>query len=101
MRCPKSTLCSATADFSGCQVLSPAVSSCAVVPRLHDCSVRNLLRAAIPRLAVRNCSRLSHCLSSVSLGTHDGGDHLHKADSEEAAYTAPRYDQGAGNSSIL
>jgi hypothetical protein len=39
-------------------VLSPTDFFCAVIPVLHDCSLCNLLGAAILRLAGRNCSRL-------------------------------------------
>jgi hypothetical protein len=56
-------------------VLSPTGFFCAVIPVLHDCSLCNLQGAAIPRLAGRNCSRLGHSLSSVSLGTGDGDAH--------------------------
>jgi hypothetical protein len=41
-------------------VLSPIDFFCTVIPVLHDCSLCNLLGAAIPRLAGRNCSRLGH-----------------------------------------
>jgi hypothetical protein len=39
-------------------LMSPAGSFCPVIPVLHDCSLYNLLGAAIPGLADRNCSRL-------------------------------------------
>jgi hypothetical protein len=38
-------------------VLSPVDFFCAVIPVLHDCSPCNLLGAAIPRLAGRNCTQ--------------------------------------------
>jgi hypothetical protein len=71
-------------------VMSPAGSCCAVIPVLHDCSLCNLLRAAILRLAGRNCSKLEQSPSSVFLGTHDGDVHPHTTGSEEAACSAPR-----------
>jgi hypothetical protein len=82
-------------------VLSHAGSICAVIPVLHDYSLCNLLGAAIPHLAVCNCSRLGHSLSSVSLGTQDGDAHPHSTGSEKAACSAPRCGQNADNCSIL
>jgi hypothetical protein len=79
-------------------VLSPASFFCAVISVFHDCSLCNLLGAAIPHLAGRNYSRLGHPLT-VSLGTHDGDNRIHTTGSEEDACNAPRCGQNAANCS--
>jgi hypothetical protein len=58
-------------------VLSPVGSFCTVISILHDCSICNLVGAAISRLEGRNCSRLGRSMSYFSLGTHFGDVHPH------------------------
>jgi hypothetical protein len=66
-------------------VLSPIGSFCSVIPILHDYSLCNLLATTILRLTGRDCRRLGHSLSSVSLGTRDCDVRPHTTGSEEAA----------------
>jgi hypothetical protein len=81
--------------------LLPTGPFCSLIPLLHDCSLCNLLGAAILRLAGRSCRRLAHTLSSVSVRARDGDDHPHTAGSEQAACDASRNGQNADGCSIV
>jgi hypothetical protein len=68
---------------------------------LHDFSICNLLGAAIPPFAGRNCNRLRHSLSSISLCTQEPDVNPHNTDSEEASCSAPRCVKKGDSCSIV
>jgi hypothetical protein len=78
-------------------VLSLAGSFCSVIPVLHDLSLCNLLRVAVPHLACRNFRSLGHCLD-----TRNGDVPPPRTiGSEEAARNAPGCDQNADSCSTV